>query len=144
GHLLLSTLHTNSAAGAVTRLIDMGIDDFLLTSTLHVILGQRLVRTLCTECRTPPAPSAEIAARHALALPPNTSWYQPGSCAACHRTGFRGRTAILEALVLNDEIRAAILAHSDAQTIERIAVKNGMRTMLRHGLARVTQGVTTV
>ena len=144
GHMLLSTLHTNSAAAAITRLLDMGIDDFLLTSTLHVILGQRLVRRLCVHCREPFSPSMEVLARFSLAASGAPTWYRARGCAACEGSGFRGRIAILEALSMSDAVRARILERADAHTIERVAVAEGMRTMLRHGLERVADGVTTL
>jgi general secretion pathway protein E len=144
GHLLLSTLHTNTAAAAITRLLDMGIDDFLLTSTLHVVLGQRLVRRLCTGCREPFEPAAEVLARFGLPREVGAPWYRTRGCAACQDTGFRGRTAILEALAMSETVRAKVFARADAHDIEQAAVKEGMRTMLRHGLERVAAGVTTI
>jgi general secretion pathway protein E len=141
--LLLSTLHTNTAAAAVMRLLDMGIDDFLLTSTLHVILGQRLVRRLCVACREPFTPGTEVIERFGVGEK-NPVWYRPGGCAACHDSGFKGRTAILEALKMTDAVRAKVLERADAHEIERVAVAGGMRTMVRHGIERVTAGVTTI
>ena len=143
GHLLLSTLHTNTAAAAVMRLLDMGIDDFLLTSTLHVILGQRLVRRLCVECREPFTPGTEVIERFTVAGK-DPVWYRPRGCEVCHGTGFKGRTAILEALKMTDEVRAKVLERADAHEIEKVAVAGGMRTLVRHGIERVTAGVTTI
>ena len=144
GHLLLSTLHTNTAAGAVTRLLDMGIDDYLLASTLHMIVGQRLVRRLCMACREPYSPGNDLHAR--LGVTPDASeiWYAARSCAQCRGTGFRGRTTILEILPMTNAVRASILARSDAHRIEAVAVEEGMRTMLQHGTERIRNGVTTV
>jgi len=144
GHLLLSTLHTNTAAGAVTRLLDMGIDDYLMASTLHVIIGQRLVRKLCLACREPYTPGGDIYAR--LAVTPDASevWYVARGCAQCRSTGFRGRTTILEILPMSDTVRSSILSRSDAHRIEAVAVEGGMRTMLQHGIERVRSGITTV
>jgi general secretion pathway protein E len=144
GHLLLSTLHTNTAAAAITRLLDMGIDDYLLTSTLHVILGQRLVRKLCAECREPFTPSAEICARFGSAPRADAVWYRARGCSACQNTGFRGRTTIIEALRMTDAVRAKVLERADAHVIQKVAVEEGMRTMLAHGFERVAAGVTTV
>jgi general secretion pathway protein E len=141
GHLLLSTLHTNTAAAAVTRLLDMGIDDYLLTSTLHVILGQRLVRRLCRECREPFEPTREARERFGVA---EVTWYRPRGCPACQGSGYRGRTAIFEALRMTDAVRAKILERADAHEIESVAVAGGMRTMVRHGLERVATGTTTI
>jgi general secretion pathway protein E len=141
GHLLLSTLHTNTAAGAITRLLDMGIDDYLITSTLHVVLGQRLVRRLCTACRAPYDAPAEIRARFGV---PAGTWYRAVGCHTCEGTGYRKRTTILEALPMSDAVRNRILARADAHAIEAVAVDEGMRTMLGHGLQRVGAGETTL
>ena len=141
GHLLLSTLHTNTAAAAVTRLLDMGIDDYLLTSTLHVILAQRLVRRLCTSCREPFEPSLEAVERFQIT---EGFWYRARGCDACQGSGYRGRTAIFEALRMTDAVRARILERADAHAIENVAVAGGMRTMVRHGLERVAAGTTTI
>jgi len=143
GHLLLSTLHTNSAAAAVPRLLDMEIDDFLLTSTLHVILGQRLVRRLCVECREPFTPGAEMIERFTV-TEEKPVWYRPKGCLTCYGTGFKGRTAIIEALKMTDAVRATVLERADAHEIEKVAIAGGMRTMVRHGLERVSAGVTTI
>jgi general secretion pathway protein E len=142
GHLLLSTLHTNSAAAAVTRLLDMGIDDYLLTSTLHVVLGQRLVRRLCAECKESYTPSAEILDR--LGASESPTWFRAIGCAACRGTGYRGRTTLIEALPMTDAIRSSVLQRADANMIERTAVDQGMRTLFRHGLERVRAGATSI
>jgi general secretion pathway protein E len=144
GHLLLSTLHTNSAAAAVTRLLDMGIDDYLLTSTLNLILGQRLVRKLCMQCREPFKPAQDVLMRFGKTPDADHTWYRAQGCVACKGTGFRGRIAILEALKMTDAVRARILARADAHEIEKTAVEQGMRTLVRHGLERVSSGVTTL
>jgi general secretion pathway protein E len=143
GHLLLSTLHTNSAAAAVTRLLDMGIDDYLLTSTLHVVIGQRLVRRLCMECREAYTPTLDSVERFNLAET-RPVWYRAKGCAACQDTGFKGRTAIIEAMKMTDAVRAKVLERADAHSIEKVAVAGGMRTMVRHGIERVGAGVTTI
>jgi len=143
GHLLLSTLHTNTAAAAVTRLLDMGIDDYLLTSTLHVVVGQRLLRKLCRACREPYAPSQDVLARFGITRSDAPTWYHPKGCAACGGTGFKGRTSIVEALRMTEAVRSRVLAHADAPSIEQVAVSEGMRTMLEHGLDRVGAGITT-
>lgn len=142
GHLLLSTLHTNSAAAAVTRLLDMGIDDYLLTSTLHLILGQRLVRRLCEQCREPFQPTTEALSR--FERPRGETWYRAHGCTVCQGSGYRGRTTIIEALRMSDGVRARVLARADAHAIEAAAIQEGMTTMLQHGLERVAGGVTTI
>jgi general secretion pathway protein E len=142
GHLLLSTLHTNTAAAAITRLLDMGIDDYLITSTLHVVLGQRLVRKLCVTCRAPYEPTREVLDRFGVTA--TAPWHRAVGCAACEGTGYRKRTTILEALPMTEAVRAKVLARADAHSIEAIAVGEGMRTMIRHGLERVAAGETTL
>jgi general secretion pathway protein E len=116
GHLLLSTLHTNSAAAAITRLLDMGIDDYLLTSTLHLALGQRLVRKLCAHCKVPYVPSDSE----------SPMWYRAGGCVKCQGSGYKGRTTIIEALRMSDAIRSKVLSHADSSIIERAAVDEGL------------------
>jgi general secretion pathway protein E len=144
GHLLLSTLHTNSAAAAVTRLLDMGIDDYLLTSTLHVILGQRLVRRLCESCREPMTPGNDVLHRFGLEDVTNPTWYRSRGCTRCQESGYFGRTSILECFPMTDPIRAMILAGTDARALESEARRDGMRTMFQHGLVRVCAGETTM
>ena len=141
GHLLLSTLHTNSAAAAVTRLLDMGIDDYLLTSTLHLVLGQRLVRRLCIECKEPYTPSSEVLER--LGVPDSPLWYRATGCGLCQGTGYKGRTTLIEALLITEAIRSKVLDHADANIIERTAVDQGMRTLFSHGLTKVGAGTTS-
>jgi len=142
GHLLLSTLHTNTAAAAITRLLDMGIDDYLITSTLHVVMGQRLVRKLCVHCRAPYEPSREVQQRFNVQVA--SPWYRAVGCVTCEGTGYRKRTTILEALPMSDAVRAKVLAQADAHSIETVAVAEGMRTMFGHGLERVAAGETTL
>jgi general secretion pathway protein E len=143
GHLLLSTLHTNSAAAAITRLLDMGIDDYLLTSTLDLIIGQRLVRKLCSYCRVPYEPTAELRERF-LGRDHTTTWYRSNGCAHCQHTGWAGRTTLIELLPIDDSIRRKILARADAHALQEHAQRNGMTTMLVHGIERVCAGVTSI
>jgi general secretion pathway protein E len=142
GHLLLSTLHTNTAAAAITRLLDMGIDDYLLTSTLHLIIGQRLVRKLCERCREPYGPTSDARQRLGVDLNRKLTWYRPVGCPAC-QGGYKGRTTIIEALPMSDAVRAKVLARADAHQIEQVAISEGMRTMFAHGIERVHAGLTT-
>lgn len=142
GHLLLSTLHTNSAAAAVTRLLDMGIDDYLLTSTLHLVLGQRLVRKLCAECKEPYTPSAEALER--MGALPSPLWFRATGCSACSGTGYKGRTTLIEALPMSNVIRDKVLDRADANAIEEAAVALGMRTLFSHGLERARRGETSI
>jgi general secretion pathway protein E len=146
GHLLLSTLHTNTAAAAVTRLLDMGIDDFLLTSTLNLVIGQRLVRRLCAVCRVPYELTTAIRQRFSLnAMGTNVpQFYHAKGCTQCAGVGYLGRTGLLELLELSEPIRQVILARGDAGAIEREATNLGMRTMFGHGLTLAARGETTL
>jgi general secretion pathway protein E len=142
GHLVLSTVHTNDAAGAVTRLLDMGIEDYLLTSTISAVLGQRLVRRLCG-CRTFYRPPAALCERLGLADEAPPILYRPLGCAACAGTGYLGRTMLLELMAMSEAIHPLVLRHADARQIEAEAVKGGMRTMFAHGIKKALAGITT-
>ncbi len=146
GHMILSTLHTNTAAGSVTRLLDMGVEPFLITSTLNAVLAQRLVRRLCPQCRT-----TTVLAREAIeslgldaAAMGGMQFYKPHGCSACGNTGFRGRIALFELLEMDDEISRLILVRAEAREVHRAAVAAGMRTMLADGIAKAQAGLTTV
>jgi len=146
GHLVLSTLHTNSAAGGVTRLLDMGVEDYLLGSTVNGILAQRLVRRLDPETAVPYEPSPEVIAEFELekytSERPIRLW-KPGTSAP-NPTGYRGRRAIMEFLVMTDPLRRLIMQRADAGEIERAARAEGMRTMYEDGIAKAVAGVTTL
>ena len=146
GHMILSTLHTNTAASSVTRLLDMGVEPFLITSTLNAVLAQRLVRRLCPQCRTATVLSREAIA--SLGLDPATmdgmKFYKPHGCDACSNTGFRGRIALFELLEMDEEISRLILVRAEAREVQRAAVDAGMRLMLADGIAKAQAGLTTV
>src|SRR5215470_3134348 len=150
GHLVLSTVHTNSAAASVTRLLDMGVEDYLLASSLSAVLAQRLVRRLCADCATPaPANSALLdslqAAFSGHPHPPVASpLYRPVGCPACRHTGFRGRTSIAEILVVDDAVRARIKAGTTDREIEAAGLGNGMETLYQNGLRKVFGGETSL
>lgn len=144
GHLVFSTLHTNDAASAATRLIDMGIEPFLVASSVVAVLAQRLIRKICPDCKTPYTPSAEELSR--LELPPqkDITLYRGVGCQACSQTGYRGRTGIFELMVLDDEIRRLIGSKADASAIKQAAVAKGMITLKQDGAERVLQGQTSL
>jgi general secretion pathway protein E len=147
GHLILSTLHTNDAASAVTRLLDMGVEDYLLTSTVNGVAAQRLVRTLCKTCREPYAPIPELVEKLHLDRMSDggpITLYRAVGCAECNHTGYRGRTSILEILAMTDAIRQAVLKSADSGAIQKLALENGMQTMAIHGLKKAMAGVTTI
>ena len=153
GHLVLSTLHTNDAASAVTRLVDLGVAPYLVTSTVEAVLAQRLVRVLCAECRKacdplPPDllsdPPQAVASPSEERGPEAGRVYQPIGCDRCRGTGFRGRTGIYELLLLDDDLRAMVLEHRPAGELRRVAVGKGMMTLREDGLRMVRAGVTSV
>ncbi len=141
GHLVLSTLHTNSAASAITRLRDMGVEDYLISAVLRGILAQRLVRRLCEACKKPGPAAPEM--RQRFGLEADTIFHAVG-CPACRNTGYRGRQAIAEFLNPDAEIERLLFARADQTALEQAAVKAGMRTMLATGMAAVARGETTV
>ena len=146
GHLVLSTLHTNSAAGGVTRMLDMGVEDYLLGSTVNGILAQRLVRRLDPETATPYEAPPEVIAEFELEKytddRPIRLW-KPGTSTA-NPTGYRGRRAIMEFLVMSDPLRRLVMQRADAGEIERQARAEGMRTMYEDGIAKAVAGITTI
>jgi len=147
GHLVLSTVHTNSAAATMTRLRDMGLEDYLMTATLKAVLAQRLVRRLCAECKAvEPAPEVLIERFGMTRLAPAREivLYHPVGCPACRGTGFRGRRAIAELLVPNRAIDRLIFEGADDAAIERAAVAEGMRPIFDSGLLAVLEGDTTI
>ncbi|TCT20178.1 type II secretion system protein E (GspE) [Thiobaca trueperi] len=146
GHVVLSTLHTNDAASGVTRLLDMGVEDYLLTSTINGILAQRLVRRLCPHCRESYHALPELAERFASMAGGSTQidLHRAVGCDECNGTGYRGRLVITEVLLMTDSIRQAVLAHATATEIRRIAVTEGMETMYQDGLRKALDGRTTI
>jgi general secretion pathway protein E len=147
GHLVFSTLHTNDSFGAVSRLLDMGIEPFLVSSSVLGVMAQRLVRRVCPGCRIPYRPEERQIREVGLTLEivGDRPFYQPGAgCEACHNKGYRGRAGIHELLLLTDTIRALVMARADAATIRRAAVASGMRTLRDDGAEKVLAGLTTV
>ncbi|MGJ5038938.1 MULTISPECIES: GspE/PulE family protein [unclassified Bradyrhizobium] len=148
GHLVLTTLHTENAAAAVPRLLDLGVGDFLLRSTLRAVIAQRLVRRLCERCRSKRMLSADDLCADpryaAVGFDVGETVYEPAGCERCGGTGYRGRLGIFEVLELNPEIRSLIQGTTDAAVIDRGAILNGMTTMLDDGIAKCRAGATSV
>ena len=146
GHLVFSTLHTNDAAGAISRLLEMGVQDYLLSSSLLGVLAQRLVRRLCENCRQE-VPFAGIANESEFGFPegtaPRTVWEAVG-CDICSGTGYLGRIGIFELLAVNTQICKVIIERADAGTIRKMAVQQGMRLLRDDGWDKVRQGTTTL
>ncbi|MBV8137313.1 MAG: type II secretion system ATPase GspE [Deltaproteobacteria bacterium] len=145
GHLVFSTLHTNDSFGAVNRLLDFGIEPFLVSSSILAVLAQRLVRRLCPECREAYSPTEAELAR--IGLDPShmeKQLYRAKGCRACRATGYRGRLAIQELMVVDDEIRALVMANSDAATLRRHCTSLGMKVLRQDGAERILAGETTI
>lgn len=148
GHLVLSTIHTNDAAGAFTRLTDMGTEPFLVASTLVAALAQRLVRTLCKVCKVPYQPLPEELIE--LGLDPDSpalstaQFMNPAGCDNCRQSGYRGRIGIYELLMVDDEVRSLVMQRSDAGAIKRSAVRSGMRSLRLDGALKCIEGSTSV
>jgi type IV pilus assembly protein PilB len=143
GHLVLSTLHTNDASLAAARLIDMGVEPFLLASGIECIVAQRLARRLCSGCKKPAELSAKELEEVGLAEGEGEI-YEPVGCVTCNGTGYSGRIGLYEVLVLNDEVRSLVLAKASSNEIEQAAVKAGMHRLREDGLEKVRQGVTSL
>ncbi|MCK5180284.1 MAG: type II/IV secretion system protein, partial [Candidatus Omnitrophica bacterium] len=146
GHLIFSTLHTNDAASGVARLLDMGVEAYLITSTVRCLIAQRLVRRLCPQCKTALRLSEDMIREFGeqVAVEPGEVIYEHKGCEACHHTGYSGREAIYEFLVLNDDIRKLILGRATAGEIKAKAIASGMKTLRRSGWEKIRQGVTTL
>ncbi|MEO2138192.1 MAG: GspE/PulE family protein, partial [bacterium] len=144
GHLVFSTLHTNDAAGAISRLLEMGVEDYLLASSLIGVMAQRLVRRLCPDCKQPVKAGSELAGELAEVEDSASSVYDSGGCPACSGTGFRGRCGIYELLQVDDSTRAQILSRASASEIKNKAVESGMRSLRDDGWRTVKNGVTSV
>jgi type IV pilus assembly protein PilB len=146
GHLVFSTLHTNDAASAITRLVDIGIEPFLLTATLQGILAQRLVRRVCKECKTFYEPADEVLRRLGLTADRvvGSKFAYGKGCATCNFTGYRGRMAITEILEVDDRIRELVLGGASTTKVQEAALEGGLSTLRESGLAAVFDGETTV
>jgi type IV pilus assembly protein PilB len=146
GHLVLTTLHTNDAPGAVTRLIDMGVEPFLISAALEAVLGQRLIRRICTVCRQPYEPSESVLAQ--LGLTPqeigDKSFYYGGGCDTCNNTGYRGRKGIYELLDITDPLRQLINERAPSVVMKQKAIEIGMSTLRQDGLRSIYLGETTI
>ena len=146
GHLVLSTLHTNDAVGAVTRLVDMGVEPFLLSATLEGVLAQRLVRRICPDCRERVDPPADLPPGFdpAAAQPAGRGFFRGRGCATCRQTGYKGRVGLFEWLRMDETLRELVLSRAPAAAIQQRAVAGGMETLRAAGLRAVLDGLTTL
>jgi type IV pilus assembly protein PilB len=146
GHLVLSTLHTNDAAGAVTRLVDMGVEPFLVAATLEGVLAQRLLRTICKNCRAPYQPNQSILNQLNLTLGDlgGKSFFTGSGCDKCGGSGYKGRKGIYELLAMNDPIRDLIISRAPSLVLKQKAIELGMQTLREDGLRSIYDGDTTI
>ncbi|MEP6685915.1 MAG: ATPase, T2SS/T4P/T4SS family [Verrucomicrobiota bacterium] len=144
GHQVLSTLHTNDAAGAITRLDDMGIEPFLISSSIIMTCAQRLVRRVCTNCREEFVPEPEMFERLGIAATAETTFYQGAGCGRCKNRGYVGRLAIIEALPVSEAIRRLVIKRASAAVIKNQAVTEGMKTLRMAGIDKALEGATTL
>ncbi len=142
GHLVLSTFHTNDAPGALPRLVDMGIEPFLVASSVTGVIAQRLVRTICPRCREAFIPSPELI--KAEKLPKDITLYRGKGCTHCRGTGYRGRTGVFQIMIVTDKIRNLVVTKAPASEIEKVAREEGMSTLREDGLQKVFDGITTL
>jgi type II secretory ATPase GspE/PulE/Tfp pilus assembly ATPase PilB-like protein len=147
GHLVLSTLHTNDSASAITRLIDMGIEPYLISSSVIAAMAQRLIRVICPNCKTlcsPQDPMFSLLCKQDRASLASRKLYKGAGCEQCVQTGYMGRTGILELLVIDDDIKELTLERAGSHTIKQVAVRKGMTTLREDGLRKVLAGQTTL
>ncbi len=146
GHTVLSTLHTNDAPSAVTRLVDIGVETIMITATLEAVVAQRLVRRVCSSCKTSYQPDDELLRE----LGPDgevlrgATFYYGRGCDQCHQTGYRGRIGLYEVMLMNEELRRIVLADGSTAELRAVAIRNGMRPLRQSGLVAVTEGRTTI
>ncbi len=144
GHLVLSTLHTNDAPTGVTRLMDMGVEGYLISSSLLGVIAQRLVRRLCQNCKKPYTPTPSEIKRLSLDETKKYTFYKPEGCKVCLDTGYRGRTGIFEVLVIDEDLKSLITRSGETQKIRNLAKKKGMKELQEDGVKKVTLGITSV
>ncbi|MDZ4241394.1 MAG: ATPase, T2SS/T4P/T4SS family, partial [Candidatus Omnitrophota bacterium] len=145
GHLVLSTLHTNDAVSSITRMIDMGVPSYLVTSSVCCVLAQRLVRTICEKCKEPFQPTQEVLDAVMLkGLPQEYTFYRGKGCDQCANTGYSGRTGLYELMVVDKELRRLIHEQKSNDMIREAAKKSGMKLLWDDGVEKVLQGKTTL
>jgi type IV pilus assembly protein PilB len=144
GHLVLSTLHTNDAPTAITRLVEMGIEPFLVASAIDCVVAQRLARTLCQHCKKRTIISAEVLRDHGFRATMDIEAYEPVGCARCGMSGYKGRIGLYEVMTVSEEIRNLAIERASADRIAEVAVRDGMRRLREDGLEKVKQGRTSI
>jgi type IV pilus assembly protein PilB len=142
GHLVFSTLHTNDAPSSITRMINMGVEPFLVTASLNMLVAQRLVRRICKHCREKFTPSADLCER--IGLEAATDFFRGSGCNECKSTGYRGRVALYEILTMTESIRDIVMVGGNSSQIKKIAMEEGMRSLRQSGVLKIREGVTTI
>jgi type IV pilus assembly protein PilB len=146
GHLVLSTVHTNDAPGTVTRLIDMGIEPFLISSAVILILAQRLIRKICMDCREPTKVHPQLLID--LGIPPDEvksfPVYKGKGCPICNNTGYKGRVGLYEVMPMREEVKELVLSRASTSEIKKEAIRLGMKTLRQSGIMKIKDGVTTI
>jgi general secretion pathway protein E len=143
GHLVFATLHTNDAAGAATRLIDMGIEPFLIASSTLAILGQRLARKICDRCKKPYTATPDLLKSLGVATA-NVTFYRGDGCPACNKTGYQGRVGLYELMDMTEAVRELIISKAPSSAIKAAASRSGFKTLRQEGLVKAVAGLTTV
>ena len=146
GHLVLSTLHTNDAPSTINRLLNMGVEPFLVASSINLIMAQRLVRVICGSCReeAPMTPEALLEIGAPVEMAEHMTCHRGVGCGNCNGTGYKGRLALYEVMPMSDPIRDAVIAGASTAEVKRTAIATGMSTLRRSGLNKIAEGVTTV
>ncbi|MDI6783203.1 MAG: ATPase, T2SS/T4P/T4SS family, partial [bacterium] len=144
GHLIFSTLHTNNAVGAIIRMMDIGVEPYLISGSVLAVLAQRLVRCICPHCKELDEPTPDLLEELGIPSDAKTKYFRGKGCEKCKFTGFIGRTGIFELLPIDDTIREMIDKKASAVTIKSIAIKNGMQPLVEDGIIKAMQGITTI
>jgi type IV pilus assembly protein PilB len=144
GHLVFSTLHTNDAPTAITRLVEMGIEPFLVASSIEAVVAQRLARTLCTFCRSEAKVTKATLTGHGFTVGTGITAYEAVGCRRCGGSGYKGRTGLYETMPMTDEIRSLVIQRASAAGVRALAIEQGMRLLRDDGLDKIKQGITTV
>jgi type IV pilus assembly protein PilB len=146
GHLVFTTLHTNDAPSSIARLLDLGVEPFLLTATIEGVVAQRLIRKICERCKTPYEPTESQLSELGLTLDDvkGKKFFYGTGCDKCNNTGYRGRLGLYEIMLFNDEIRELVMANASTNVLRSASVKNGMTLLRQNGLAAIYDGVTTI
>jgi type IV pilus assembly protein PilB len=144
GHLVLSTLHTNDAPGALARLTEMGVEPFLTASAIDCVISQRLARVLCTNCKERVMLSADALSKSGFDVPYDIEAYEARGCARCKYSGYKGRVGLYEAMRMSDELRELAIKRASADQIRRVAVEEGMQILQLDGFDKVRAGITSI